>query len=346
MIGIIRCAPREETESSPFKYQFQVLQRCDLLVQTGKSSTLVNVLETLKVFRAEWHRNQQFLVPSDVSRSNFLCPDVLLEIVKYLSWPDAVNAFSIAILSLLRDTHTKGHLNDPSYRFLEMIQQHFDRSPIVSLRVTDDFRVPGNNFSLFRTLDQLASLTVVSKRQTYVPTRLLDYLPNVRFVSLSFDEALDWYYFREVIQHIRSDSTTRLELRCPGVRCVHSFDEDWMKYYIQNRTITSFVFDLGHHPVCSRTHSQQNDKCRFLESAVKFMQSMINVRRVRFITVRNQSETLLKVQLWQQVMSKCIHLDRVIIKMLDDRDYTQETANIERELRQTRKGSSFQIKTA
>ena len=251
-----------------------------------------------------------------------------------------------AFLSLLRDTHTKVRLDEPSPSFLNLIQRHFDPSQIVSLRVTDDFRLSRYDVSLFRTFDKLASLTVVSKQQTYVPTCLLDYLPNVRFVSLSFDKTIDWSYFRKLIQHIRSDSTTRLELRCPGVRCVHSFDEDWMERDIQNRTITSFVFDLGHHPVCSRTHSKQNDQCRFLESAVKFMQSMINVRRVRFITVRNQIETLLKVQLWQQLMSKCIDLDRVVIKILDDGDYTQEAANIERELRQTRPGISFQIKTA
>ena len=346
LIGIMRRAPREETESSPFKYQFQVLQRCDLLVQTGQRSTIENVLKTLKAFREEWHRNQQFLVPFDVSRSTFLCPDVLLEIVKYLSWPDAINAFSLGILPLLRDTHTTVHLNNSSHRFLEMVQQHFDPTRIVSLRLTDDLRAPEGDFSILRTFDQLASLTVLSQRGIHMITRLIRYLPNVRFVSLAFDEPINWDYFRELLQHLRNDSTTRLELRCPGVRCGHSHVADRMELYMQNTSTTYFVFNSGHHPLCSRTHRCQNDRCCFFESAVKFIQSMINVRRVHFITVRSQIRILLQVQLWQQLISKCVHLDRVIIKMLDDGDYTQEAANIERKLRQTRPGMIFQIKIA
>ena len=346
LIGIMRRAPREETEFSLFKYQFQVLQHCDLLVQTGQRATLENVLKTLNGFREEWHRNQQFLVPFDVSRSNFLCPDVLLEIVKYLSWPDAINAFSIGVLPLLRDTHTKIQLNDPSHRFLQMIQQHFDPSRIVSLRVTDNFRAPEGDFSLLRTFDQLASLTVVSKREIYMIIRLIRYLPHVRFISLSFDEPINWDYFGELIQHLRNDSTTCLELRCAGMLCGHSHVADWMKLYMQNTSITSFVFYSGHHSLCSRTHRRQNDQCCFFESTVKFIQSMVNVQRVRFITVRSQIKMFLQVQLWQQLIIKCVHLDRVIIKMLNDGDYTRETASIEQNLRRLRPRMIFQIETA
>ena len=175
----------------------------------------------------------------------FLCIDVLLEIVKYLSWPDAINAFSIGILLLLRDTHTKIHLSDPSHRFFQMIQQHCDPSRIASLRVTDDFRAAGEDFSLFRTFDQLVSLTVFSQRHTSAPTCLLYYLPNVRFVFLFLDGDINCFDFRILTHQLCSGSTTRLELRCPAVRCGHTSVRDWMEHYMQNKMIMSVVFDLG-----------------------------------------------------------------------------------------------------
>ena len=66
---------------------------------------------------------------------------------------------------------------------------------------------------------------------------------------------------------------------------------------------------------------------------------------MRFITARNRTETLLKVQLWQKLISECVHLEQVIIKIVDDGDYTNEAATIEQGLQQIRPGMSFQIKT-
>ena len=57
LLGIMRRTPREETEFTLLKYQFQILQRCGLVVQTKQRSALENVLGTLKAFREEWHRN-------------------------------------------------------------------------------------------------------------------------------------------------------------------------------------------------------------------------------------------------------------------------------------------------
>ena len=345
LIGIMRRAPREQTESSPFEYQFQVLQRSDLLVQTGQKSTFTNVLQTLKVFREEWHRNEQFLLPSDISRSNFLCPDVVIEIVKYLSLPDAIHAFSIGILSMLRQEQTKIHLDNPSHRFLQMIPQHFDPRRIASLRVTDDFRSSDHNLSLLRTFDQLLHLTVVSQRKTHLINRLLGHLPNVRFVSLLLDEAINCDHFGQLKQALRDHSATHLRIRCADVSCGHPRDDDSLEHYIQNTSITSCVFDFGHDPMHSRRQCRRKDPFCFFDSAMKFIETMINVRRVQFMTVRSQIETFLQVLLWEKLISRCIHLDRVVIKVLDVGDYTQEAANIEQELRRTRPGISFLVKS-
>lgn len=348
LIGIMRCAPREQTQSTPFEYQFQVLQRFDLLVQTGQKSTFNNVLETLKAFRKEWHRNEQFLLPNDVSLMNLLCSDVVVEIVKYLSFPNAINAFSTGILPLLRREHTKVHLDNPSHLLLEMILQHLDPRQIASLRFRYGFQQSDNTLLLSRIFRQPVSLTdaIVNQVQTQMINRLLCNLPNVRVVSLLLGKAIDWYHFQWLAQILSDHSATRLRIRSAGMTCGHLHDKKALEPYIPNTSITSCVFDLGRyllrwHRPCHR----QNPFC-FLVSAMKFLHTTINLRRVKFMIGKSQTETFLQVLLWQQLISKCIHLDRVIIKVLDDGDYTQEAANIERELRQTRPGLIFQVKSA
>jgi hypothetical protein len=64
-----------------------------------------------------------------------LCPDVQIEISKYLTLDDTINAFSISILPYLRQAHTKVHLVDAPNPFLQIIAEHLDRNQISSVRI-------------------------------------------------------------------------------------------------------------------------------------------------------------------------------------------------------------------
>jgi thiamine kinase-like enzyme len=106
LIEIMLRARRVKPGCFQSEYQCQVLQRCDLLPQAKTRSTLEKVVETLRTFRQEWQYHQHFLVPFDFVRSTGLCPDVVIEITKYLSLVDTINAFSIVILPLLEPFET------------------------------------------------------------------------------------------------------------------------------------------------------------------------------------------------------------------------------------------------
>lgn len=168
LIRIMRLAPREGTGFSSFEYWSEVLQLCDRLPGTSQRSTVDNVLETLIAFRKEWRHHQPFLVPLDMCQSTGLCPDVFVEICKYLWLYEPIDAFTTSILSLLRGGHSKVHLNNPSKLFVEMIPRHLDPRQVTSLRVTDHPLRSGSDLSALHIFDQVISLTVFNERASLV----------------------------------------------------------------------------------------------------------------------------------------------------------------------------------
>ena len=190
----MRCASEEENGFSASEYQPQVLQDDDLLGDTNTRSALENVLETLRAFKEEWHRNEKLLAAFDIFQSTGLCPDVLVEISQHLWLNDAVNAFSISILPLLHVAHTKVHLNNPSARLLQLISEHLDPSQIVSFHIPDCFRTSICKTCFSANFDLLVSLTLLDQKQWYtirsflssklMPSNLSSSFPAIK--SLAF----------------------------------------------------------------------------------------------------------------------------------------------------------------
>ena len=344
LLGIMQHASGQRGEFPPFEYQCQVLQRCDVLSKTNTRSTLENVLETLRVFKDEWHRHQQFLLPFDVSRSTGLCPDVVIEISKYLSLIDTINAFSISILPVLRQAHSKVHLNNPSYRLLQMIPHYLDPRQISSVYIIDDIHRPTHHLSAFQIFDQLVSMTIFSQRREPMIGRLLPYFPAVRRLCLWFITQFDWILAKD-LRDLSSHRITHLHIRCTGVLSDDFATRNQEGGYPKNITITSLIFDL--------TSNQVNrDKAYFFRRTpavvsfnlpMSFIASLTNIRRVRLIFNRNQLQTFLQVNQWQQLIHECLCLNRVIIQLANSVEFTQDALRIERTLRLSRPGMIFRI---
>ena len=345
LVGIMLRALQEAPSGPQSEYECQLLQRCDLLPKTNTRSTLENVVETLRTFKQEWHHNQQFLIPFDVVRSTGLCPDVVIEISKYLSLVDIINAFSIAILPLLKAAHAKIHLENPSSLLLQKVRQHLDPSQIASLRLTNDFQIPRHHLPAFQTFDRLTSVTVISENEANAIGYLRCYLPNRRHLSL-------WFYFvnnSQLFRHVRDLSffpITRLQIRCTD-NAFYQFQPQHEQYSCMgNTTITSFTFEMEYYPQQRRAFRWVHDSPDLVLSAFEFIGSLVNVRRVRFVTNRQQIPTFLQLNRWQHSFPKCVCLERVIVQLVDDGDFTEEAKNVEQEWRQLRPGIVFRIKKA
>jgi hypothetical protein len=347
LIGMVQHAAGERGDFSPFEYQCQVLQRCDLLPKTNDRSTLENILETLCTFREEWRLARRSLLSFDVIGSTGLCPDVLVEVSKYLLLDEAINAFSARILPLLRQMRVKVHLKNPSRQSLVMFDRCLDSKQIVSLRVTDDVQRRILNFSAFRMFDQLAGVTVLSETGTDSIDDVLQCLPNVRHFSLWFGVQ----FGSDLCQNLFNRSfhpNTHLHIRSAGMRCDPFWTRNQINQTMKNTTIISLTIDSTYKQV-NQTSSYFSRLTRYLRSSnppMKFIESLSNVQRVRLVVNRNEIDAYLQIIQWKNVISECLQLDRVIIRLVSRDAFTREAMDIEEKLRRFRPGMIFRIKSA
>ena len=344
LIGIMECFSREEMCCALVEYQTVVLRCQDALVPTNARSSLPTVPEAVRSFRQEFICHQKLLVPFDVGQLTGLCPDVLLEISKYLYLDETINAFSMGILPLLRDRHSKVHLKDPPKRFLQMIPQHLAPRQVASLLITDDPRTPTGHLSLLRVFDRLTSLTILSERAECPrfppPTRTSTYR---EWLDYSEDDS-----GRDLFRYLRDlDSLpiTHLRVRCAG-ECSNHFGIDNQPQVLRRKsTIVSFVFDVKYRPLHWSTHQCFISSTDFMDSAVRFIEALVNVQQVRLIIDRFDLLAIVCTPRWQQVFSRCVHLRRVIVELKGRGDFQQFATESEQKFRQFRPGLIFRIET-
>ena len=341
----MRLAPREETGFSSSEYRYQVLQLCGQVPWTSQRSTLENVLETLIAFRKEWYHHQPFPIPFDVCQSTGLCPDVVLKICEYLLLNESINAFTPSILPLLRDGHSKVHLKHPSKRFVEMLSQNLDPRQVTSLRIADDPRRLRSDLSAFRIFDQLISLTILSDPTACALFGRQNHLPKDYLDDLLLERNL-YSYSLSILRQLSSYPITHLHIRCTDDCYDYFWPEDLQRRLVKNSTITSFTFDAECYPLAKSSHHCFVDSTNYIDSALSFVELLVNVRRVRLIVNRYCLEEILEARRWRRLMGECIHLNRVIVQLKDYGDLKQEATSIERELRQFRPGMIFRIKTS
>ena len=360
LIGVMPKAPQGQMQVVPLGYQCRVLLSRSFLPQTGQEPTLVKVLETLRVFREEWRRNQRPLValihrPSsdqidtsdtfDFGRSTGLRPDVLLEIAKYLWLDDAIDAFSMSILPLLRDGYSEVHLNSPSNEYLKLIVEHLDPRQIVSVRFNGNLPPWERDFSPFRLFDRLISLTVVHGKWLCASDYLLTRFPRIRVLSLCYGAEFNFGRLLS-LRSLSSGPITCLHIRCTDYISVHSSSTTQLHQHMPNPKITSFNFDSAHYEWPGENDYPPHHSSEVFTSVMEFIHSLVNVRHVRFITNRFHTETFFDIRAWQTLMRECVHLERVTIQRMDYAKFTGQVKKIEEELRQLRPGMIFRITSA
>ena len=297
LIGIRQHGSKERNHFSPFEHHTLVLSRCDLWLQTNNTSTVNTVLQKLSAFRQNWQRNYQFLFPFDFNQSTGMLPDILIEIKKYLSLNEAINAFSISILSLLRQTHSKIHLNNPSEQFLKMIHRYVDRRQIASLHITDGLLELEHRCLVWASimLDHPINLTVVIRREAGNVRHLLSILPKAHRLSLWFEGTISSFLLKKIQQPGRYPITW-LYIRCADVPSERPWRETGDDYP-KNTTITSFILDSAYFPTHLDKHNYQRNRRQrhtdFAKLVMKSIGSLINIQRVRLITRQSEIEYFL-----------------------------------------------------
>ena len=201
----------------------------------------------------------------------------------------------------------------------------------------------GPSFS--KTTNMKVSLTLVNSPGLYALTRFLLWLPTVRAGSVWLDDESEFQYFRHQF-YSAVINVIRLQIRCRGSDYSPFVSEEIWCPYMKNTTTKSFIFDSGHHRLRSNRSCSVNPQICFLQSVTKFIASLASVRRVRFITNRFRLQAFLQIDRWQELISQCAHLDRIVIQLLGDGDFRRQAKDIEQVLRQLRPELIFRIQSA
>ena len=150
------------------------------------------------------------------------------------------------------------------------------------------------------------------------------------------------------LEVISSIPLTHLEIRCPSVFGDRSHLTSWKNRFPKNTTITSFTLHSEFFALQSGTFLGVRRPLfmYFLDFLIIFIQSLVNVRRVRIVMQDEQLNTALNVNPWQQLIRKCVHLEQVIIQIVGRADCMERVEKIEEELRQFRPEMIFRITSA
>ena len=113
--------------------------------------------------------------------------------------------------------------------------------------------------------------------------------------------------------------------------------------------ISSLVFDFE----CRSSRKNWNlarysrglQKAIRTKAMMRLIDSLVNVQRMRFITNRSRIDTHLEVDEWTGLINKCVRLDRVIIQLVTDDDFSKAAKNIEQELCRIRPAIIFRVKS-
>jgi hypothetical protein len=254
-----------------------------------------------------------------------------------------METFSISIVALLRQTNTKIHLVDPSFRLLQIIPGYLDRRQISSVRLSGTFAPTRHDSPPFGPFDQLISLTLFNCQWQHEIGQFTEYFPHLQAVCLWSDHAFNFDQLSRIVS-MSFRRITRLKIRCEGVRCDHYMGQPSEDPNRLNTTVKTFIFDSGHSPLSSKRRCPFYRSCG-LRSIAAFTQSLVNVRRVRLVTSRHQIDEFLGIAAWRQLIAKCVHLDQVTIQLLDEGHFMQKTVKIQRELRRIRPELTFRIKS-
>ena len=184
----------------------------------------------------------------------------------------------------------------------------------MSIRITDRHLQSKRYSSILQKFDQLISLTALTMLPTSRLNSLLAHLPNVQRLSIWCQASMHWLIADQLL-NLPFHSVTHLH-----IRCADSDEDQYWGHAMKdddstNTSITSLIFDSQYSPpYLARNASKWNRRevhSSLLTFTLKFLESLVTVQRVRLFASRFRIEPHLTVRRWQDLIKKCVRLDRV-----------------------------------
>ncbi|UJR34515.1 hypothetical protein I4U23_021923 [Adineta vaga] len=265
---------------------------------------------------------------------------IILEISQYLTLNDMINTFSTKIISVLSEFQIKVHVSDPSYAFMNMINQKLHPRQIASVQFNTDYlerRKDIHSWPIFRCVQ---NLTFINPSGSLDLDNFPYYFPSSTNLLFRFDTEVQSNSFDNILHRFPS-TITRLTITTtvPVEFC--------RSQTTPNTTIEYFRLDISRLVSCPMDPSMNSYISELLLASVEFISKLPNVHSVYFIVNKLIIERLLDIKRWVYVVEKCSQLKKVTMKVSGDMSpnnpLTQTKLQIQEALSTSRQEFQFQV---
>ncbi|UJR19851.1 hypothetical protein I4U23_022984 [Adineta vaga] len=298
LIGVMRLFERNANEIVTSEYQFQKLVQDNTLLRTQMTVNDENLLTELTVFKENCYENEKNPIFSFVEKTH-LTWEIILEIAKYLSLNDAINTFSIDILSLLDHSQAKFHLSDPSGLFIKKILPKIDNEKIVSLQFrTKFFRT--NVLQFLYPSKKLTSITFHDLHDMYLNEYDLRYYRNWTRLCLYYDREINYKILEKILYEFQYQ-LKQFEIHCPGLYvCYGNYDtpKDLEKKMVM---VEYFLLDISLQSARPMYGFNESHQRQYFMVEMKLMKTMPNIRYLHLIIQNDDVERVCYFTVWQLI---------------------------------------------
>ncbi len=216
----------------------------------------------------------------------------------------------------------------------------------VSLRLTTSYWNQTLNFASSSIFTNIISLTLINFDATNQIKECKTYFPNLICLSLWFDYEMNYKMIINIFQKLENP-IKRFELHC--AKLVHT------GYYtnlsdsnnIPNRTIEYFLLEVNCFKLNSKNNSFRNNNTFFIIRTIGLIKLMINIRYVHLMINNYDLKQFLDRNHWKYLVNDCDQLRKITLQvigdMLEDKEWTQNLQEIQKELHAVRETIKFQV---
>ncbi|UJR07916.1 hypothetical protein I4U23_012199 [Adineta vaga] len=315
LIGIRRLFENKD-KLSTIEYGYDLLIKESIWTHNGNAVTSKLLLEQLMLFRKETNENEQSLSMNLMSKVGGR-EEIIFEIMKYLSFNDAINAFSPNIIPLFRRLKKKKlPMVEHSTMFMEMLLRKIDSTQIVSLQLRSEDLMLNQTKPTLSIYNNVRSISLVNFHNVNEIIRNVMSLTYLTCVSLWYDSEIALH----VISTIRGELPQRikqLKIHCAGALCVHGIGNDVLENFNQNYSIEYLTVDMSKFAAVGIENCSRNYPSCLLMMIVDLIKRMNGIRCVDVITNRYNIKNLLDVNRWKRIIEYPSALAKVTLRVVD-----------------------------
>ena len=145
----------------------------------------------------------------------------MLEIMKYLTLNDAVNAFSNNIFPMLRQHLRRTEIYEPFDLSTDTIVRKLIPENIISLRLDTACHWSQSELRSLAIFTNVTSLTLLNFRNMITINIYKTYFPKLIRLALWYDNQIDFNVVKDIFVYLQR-SIRRFEIHCPALVCSHN----------------------------------------------------------------------------------------------------------------------------